>query len=92
MSVRFGHEITDADTTPTLWGKPWPSDELKALFNMVPDKCLTIDWVRGLGYFTVRRSNAPGYYETVLATDGFSYERWAQVLALGLQFKHVSPP
>lgn len=72
------------DQTCTLWGVPWPSEELRALFNMVPDKCIVIDWSRGLGVFTLRRYGANKHYATIEARAGFDYDMWAKLLQLGM--------
>ena len=84
--VKLGDELYDAlgAQATTLNERPWPSEELRALFNMVPDRRIMIDWARGLGVFTLRRYGQVGHYQKIEARDGFNYEVWAKALQQGL--------
>ena len=60
----------------TLYGEPFPSEELQALWHMWPDR-ITIHWVPGLSQFVV--------YNTTYGTEGMltaeaakDVEQWRQ--------------
>lgn len=82
--VSFGDEL-DPSETHTLWDSPWPSEELRALFNMVPDRRLVISWVQGLSVFTIRRYGESDSCWQIYAHDGFNYEMWAAALQAALK-------
>lgn len=82
--VRFGHGLDEVDvyggnkvSMCKLFGNPWPSEELRALFGLMPDT-IQIDWVRGLGYFEV---TSRGRRMPVSADEGHSVIFWQRVFA-----------
>lgn len=80
--VKLGDELHVSRATLNGW--PWPSEELQALFNMIPDRRIMVDWARGVGVFTLRRYGEIGHYQRIEACDGFNYEVWAKALQQGL--------
>lgn len=87
MSVMMWGELNPKNSTTQvkLSGIDWPSEELQALFNMVPANRIHLHWYRGLGFFSLRRHAKGHDYAQVHAVDGHNIERWREVLAQGLK-------
>jgi hypothetical protein len=76
------------DVRFTLYGKPFPSDELMAYWSMVPDDItITVRWYFGLSMFQVCRvvpSNGDeghNVIEKIFATDALKLDVWMDVIA-----------
>lgn len=87
--VEYGGQLHYKDSH--LIGIPWPSEELNALFNMVPDKRIRVSWIMGLSEFHVSRYNSATAYSTIHAKGGHDIDLWREVLVLGLSMQHVHP-
>lgn len=81
--VELGDEL-DRCHAPALNDRPWPSQELQALFNMVPDRHVIIEWIRGTGQFQLRRYGETRSFAYINMSDGFNYDVWAAALAKAL--------
>lgn len=92
MSVRFVNSINyDIDpklTTTTLFGKPFPPDDVKAYWSLVPED-IEVEWAKGLGIFFVSKSwlpedpfeSQPAIRKQVMAGDACKLAVWMQVIS-----------
>lgn len=81
MTVRF---LIDHGTT-TLWGTPFPPDDIQALWNMITDD-ITVHWSQGTSTFFLQRADAPRRFgRTALEPmihvgNALDYDQWLQAI------------
>lgn len=75
-------ELTDIDTRTTLHGRPFPPDDVRAYWNIVPDIC-HVFWVRRIGMFYVRLIDGDTVYEQQIESrQAFELRTWTRVVGV----------
>lgn len=83
--------------TDTLYGKPWPTDEIEALWHMIPGD-FTIEWVAPTMCFVIKNMETPqrlGRFmmyanQTIPAAHAFDFGLWVRVFQSLLQERDLS--
>lgn len=72
MAVRFHND--EFNPAATLYGKPFPPDDIQALWHMWPS-VLTLRWYRGLGWFELV-DHEFGVRRNITPEQAMDYDCW----------------
>lgn len=81
MTVR----LIPAHSTCTLWGQPFPPDNIQALWNMITDD-ITVHWSQGTETFFLQRADTPRTFgQTALepminVANALNYDAWLRAI------------
>lgn len=79
-------EALKVPTGDTLFGKPFPPDDVKAYWSLVPES-IEVEWLTALGVFFVTRMRPvneeyqPTVRQQIMASDAHKLAVWMKVIS-----------
>lgn len=79
-----------SDNRATLWGEPFPPDDIQALWNMITDDII-VQWSQGTATFFLQRADAPRRFgrtalePMIIVARALEYDAWLQAIQVLLE-------